>query len=702
MRITKRAALALALVLLLTLFAPASGAEADTLTRGEFLVALYGESGTTVAVPETADFDDVPLGGDLAPAVRWAAEAGIVKGYGNGCFGPDDPVTREQAAAMLYRYALALDLALAGDWLFPLGAPDAEEVSPYAEKAVEWAVMNRILPTVGEIGPKQAAAREELPTLLASWRSFREERGIVILFTSDVHCGIDQGFGYAGLLEMKNALLAQGYAVVLADGGDSIQGEPVGTFTKGAALIGLMDRLGYAVATPGNHEYDYGMDRFLSLAEQASFPYVSCNFVHEGEQVFAPYVMVEAGGRKLAFLGVTTPETLTASVPAHFQNEAGEFIYGFLQDKTGDGVCGAIQAAADAARAEGAEEVILLAHLGNKAQGAPFTYGDVLARTKGIDMCFDGHGHDTDQAEVRNAEGRLVPRCATGTKLGAVGWCRITAAGQITSGLYAWDREKAAPEALSLDNDLTRAVAEATDTLEEMLGETVAVTAAELTIYDPAAVDANGKPIRIVRRGETNLGDLCADAYRQQSGAEVAFMNGGGVRVSIGAGDVTRKNIFQVFPFGNAMCMVEATGQQILDALEWGARSVPGECGGFLQVSGLTYEIHTYIDSPCVADETGAFLRAEGERRVKNVLVGGEPIDPERTYTLASHNYMLLDQGDGFTMFAGSPLLLNRVKLDNQLLADYITDTLGGVIGQEYADPCGQGRIVIVEEPVTD
>ena len=146
------------------------------------------------------------------------------------------------------------------------------------------------------------------------------------------------------------------------------------------------------------------------------------------------------------------------------------------------------------------------------------------------------------------------------------------------------------------------------------------------------------------------------------------------------------------------LCLIEVSGQQILDALEWGARSVPDECGGFLQVSGLSYEVHSYIESPCVSDENGMFVKVNGERRVKNVLVGGEPLDPAKTYTLASHEFMLLKNGDGFTMFKDSPLLLDRVKIDNQVLIDYITETLGGSIGEAYDDPFGQGRIVIVEE----
>ena len=295
-------------------------------------------------------------------------------------------------------------------------------------------------------------------------------------------------------------------------------------------------------------------------------------------------------------------------------------------------------------------------------------------------------------------DGDDVIRSACGTKLACVGYCRIDAEGKITAGVYSWPNKVSAPALLGIDNEMGEAVKAASASLNDMLGDVVASSTVELTISDPVAVDDSGNPIRMVRRAETNLGDLCADAYRIQSSADIAFVNGGGIRVSIQAGDITLGSILKVHPFGNAMCVIEVTGQQILDALEWGARNVPGENGGFLQVSGLSYEIHSYIESSCVTDENTMFAGITGERRVQNVLVGGEPIDPNATYTLASHDYMLLNKGDGYSMFAGAKLLQDRVKLDNQVLIDYITESLGGVIGDEYADPYGQGRIVIVEE----
>ena len=524
------------------------------------------------------------------------------------------------------------------------------------------------------------------------------QQDVVILFTSDVHCGVEQGFGYVGLKAARDAYEAAGNYTLLVDDGDSIQGEALGTVTTGEANIQLMNAVGYDIAIPGNHEFDYGMDRFLELAGKANFPYISCNFNKAGELIFEPYIIKEFDGVKIAFVGVTTPKTLTSSTPRYFQDEEGNFIYGFLQDDTGEGVYNAVQSAVDAARGEGAQYVVVMGHLGNEAECQPWTYADVIANTTGIDAFLDGHSHDTDQVTMKNKDGQDVIRSACGTKMEGIGWLRIAKDGALSAGVHTWNNKISAPALLGITNDVSAAIEEATGALNARLAEVVATVAVDLTITDPVAVDENGKAIRIVRRAETNLGDLCADAYRDQSGADVAFVNGGGIRVSIPKGEVTVSDIIKVHPFGNAMCVIEVTGQQILDALEWGAHAIPGENGGFLQVSGLTYEIHTYLESSCTQDENTMFTGVDGEYRVKNVMVGGEPLDLEKTYTLASHNYMLKNNGDGYTMFAGANILQDEVKLDNQVLIDYITGTLGGVVGEAYANPYGEGRIIAVEE----
>ena len=525
------------------------------------------------------------------------------------------------------------------------------------------------------------------------------QQDVMILFTSDVHCGIESNFGYAGLAMVRDAYKNAGYHVLLVDNGDSIQGEPVGTMTTGEANVKLMNAVGYDIATMGNHEFDYGMDRFFELSKMANFPYISCNFNKGGELQFAPYVIKEFDGVKIAFVGITTPKTLTSSTPKYFQDENGNFIYGFFEDETGEGLYNAVQKAVDDARAEGASIVIAMAHLGNELECSPYTYADVIANTTGIDALLDGHSHDTNHVEMRNKARETVLRQGCGTKLEGVGYLKIAAKnGAMKAGVMMWNNDDFnATQLYQLDTDVTKAVAEATETLNAKLAEVVAKTDVELTINDPVAVTEEGKPVRIIRNAETNLGDLCADAYRYVSGADIAFVNGGGIRVSIKEGDITLNDILKVHPFGNALCVCEATGQQILDALEFGAKDVPGEFGGFLQVSGLTYEIHTSVPSSVKLDDKGLFAGVEGEYRVKNVMVGGEPLDMEKIYTLASHNYMLQGQGDGYTIFEDNVYTQESVMLDNQVLITYITEGLNGVVGAEYANPYGQGRIVAVD-----
>ena len=521
---------------------------------------------------------------------------------------------------------------------------------------------------------------------------------IYILFTSDVHCGIDQGFGYAGLQQVRDTLEAQGYETILVDDGDAIQGEPIGTLSEGEAIIDLMNDLNYDVAIPGNHEFDYGMPRFLELVEKADFPYISCNFTYLDELVFEPYIIKEAAGKKIGFVGVTTPLTITASTPVYFQDENGEYVYGFMSDDTGERVYQAVQSAVDAAREEGADYVYVIGHMGNGAEFKPWTYADVISHTDGIDVFLDGHSHDTDQVIMKNKDGEDVPRSAVGTKMACIGYSHISAEGDIVeTGIWSWPNKTSAPELLDIHNEIRDRVDEAQQELAEELDKVVASTAVTLTINDPEAVDSSGNPVRMIRRAETNLGDLCADAARDQSGADIAFVNGGSIRVSVEKGDITFGNILAVHPFGSMLCVLEVTGQQILDALEWSCRSVPDENGGFNQVSGLTFEINSAIDSPCKADKDGMCTGIEGERRVQNVMVGGEALDPEKTYTLAGYDYQLRQQGDGYTAYDGAPVLQDNVKLDNQVLIDYIVDTLGGNVGGEYADPYGEGRITILE-----
>ena len=521
---------------------------------------------------------------------------------------------------------------------------------------------------------------------------------IVVLFTSDVHCGVDQGWGYAGLEQIRNTLEAKGDQVLLVDNGDAIQGEAIGTLSSGKAVAELMDKAGYDVAIPGNHEFDYGMENFLEIAGNSTFPYICCNLMKDGATVLEPYMVFDKGGKKIAFIGVTTPITITSSTPKYFQDENGNFIYDFLQaDKTGQAVYDAIQKSADNARAEGADYVILLGHLGMYAADAPWDYASVAANTSGIDAILDGHSHDSDQVKVKNKDGAEIPRSACGTKMKSIGWLRISGEdGSITTGLYNWNNDVSATELLGLDNDMSKAVAASMEDVEKKLAKVIGKTTVDLTIFDPKTETDDGQQVRLVRRAETNLADLVTDAYRAQTGADVAIAGGGTIRADIPAGDITKGDVLSAMPFTEDLCVCEVTGQQILDALEWGVHKMPDEFGGFMQVSGMSYEIDMSVPSSCKADENGLFAGVDGERRVKNVMVGDTPIDPAGTYTLASDLYHITEQGDGFTMFSEENVV-RTVMVDNESVMKYIEETLNGVVGEEYADPYGHGRITAVE-----
>lgn len=547
------------------------------------------------------------------------------------------------------------------------------------------AVLAMLLTTACAQTPATApTTAEPMPT--ATEAPAQLQKDLVILYTNDVHCAVDDAIGYAGLAAYKKQLEAEGNHVLLVDVGDAVQGAPIGTVSKGSIIIDIMNEVGYDVATIGNHEFDYGMPRFFELVEQADFPYVSANFtdLKTGEQVLEPYTMLEVDGLQFAFVGITTPKTLTSSTPAYFQDETGEFVYGFLQDATGEKVYAAVQSAVDAARAAGADYVIGLAHLGITMDASPWTSSEVILNTSGIDVVLDGHSHSVLESErIKNKDGEWTLLSSTGTKLESIGMMLLTKSGNMTTGLISDYAEK--------DADVDGFIKSAQAEFEEMLGTVVAKTDVDLTINEP------GTDVRIVRNAETNLGDLCADAYRSIGGADIAIVNGGGVRASIPAGDITLNQIISVHPFGNSLCVIEATGQEILDALEMSVRVMPEENGGFLQVSGLSFEINVKTPSSVTLDENGLFVSVDGDRRVQNVMVGDQPIDPAKTYTLASHDYLIKNAGDGYTMFRDNTLLQDSMMLDNQVLINYITDYLGGVIGADYAEPYGQERIVAAQ-----
>ncbi|MEM1483435.1 bifunctional UDP-sugar hydrolase/5'-nucleotidase [Oscillospiraceae bacterium PP1C4] len=507
---------------------------------------------------------------------------------------------------------------------------------------------------------------------------------IAVLYTGDVHCAVDENIGYAGLAAFKTELETQGAQVLLVDTGDAIQGAPLGSLSKGSIPIEIMNRLGYCTMTLGNHEFDYGQDALRTLSEQAKFPFLSFNFVDgaSGKPVYQPYIIVERDGVRIAFVGISTPKTLTSSRPTYFMDENGNYKYSFLQDESGKKLWDAVQQTVDAAKKDGADYVIALTHLGIDTATVPYLSTEMIAGTSGIDVVLDGHSHSVVECErVRNKDGKRVLLSSTGTALNHIGYLLIDRDGNLSTGLVSDYTQK--------DADITAYINGLKAESEQQLKQPVATVKDDLVTDDPVT------GVRIVRNAETNLGDLCADAIRAAADTDIAVMNGGGIRAGLKAGEITYGDVLSVFPFGNHLRTIEVTGQQLLDALEISVSQIPEENGGFLQVSGLTFTFRTDMPSPVTRDDAGMFTGVKGERRVQSVLVGGKQLEPDQTYSLAGTDYTMRDGGDGYSLFAGCPELEADIGLDFDILSDFLTEEYLTNTSQ-YAQAYGNERIVAV------
>ena len=519
--------------------------------------------------------------------------------------------------------------------------------------------------------------------------AFALDHDVVILHTNDTHCGIEENMGYAGLVWYENQMKEETPYVTLVDAGDAIQGAPVGTLSEGEYLVQIMNKAGYDFAVPGNHEFDYGMEKLLGLSARLDCGYSACNFVNlpSKTQVFAPYRIMEYDDIQVAFVGVATPESITKSTPAYFQDQFGRYRFSFCEDETGEALYSQVQSAVDQARGEGADYVIMVGHLGDNGITEKWSSRSVIANTTGIDAAIDGHSHEVCVENVPNENGEMVVLTQTGTKFANTGKLTITTDGQIQASHVSavTDAEGNPAKDAEMESFINGIKSQYEESLKVVLGR----TDVDLMDKDPET------GLRAVRKAETNLGDLCADASRYMMGADIGFMNGGGIRAGIEAGDITYEDALSVFPYGNMICMAEVSGQKIKDALEMGVKNYPEESGGFIHVSGLTYTVDSSVPSSVVLDEKRNFVSVGGEYRVRDIYVGEDPLDVNRTYTLASHNYWLKSGGDGMSMLMGCPILKDETMVDVDTITSYISEYLGGTVGEEYKDPRGQRRITI-------
>ena len=564
-----------------------------------------------------------------------------------------------------------------------------------------------------------AAMAVGAPAASACWNGEKSE--VTILYTNDVHTYIDKQapeLTYAAIAALKQSYQNAGKKVLLVDAGDHVQGTAYGSMDQGASIIELMNAAGYDAATPGNHEFDYGMDRAKELMRDADFPYLSCNWVdlRTNLRVLPEIKVFVRGGVRIAFVGITTPETFTKSTPAYFMNKAQtKYIYDILGGEDGQKLYSAVQKAVDKAKCL-ADVVIGLGHLGVDPSSSPWTSEEVIAHTTGFDAFIDGHSHTVmENKQVADASGRLVTLTQTGSYFANVGEMTIAPDGTISTRLVStYDQEDVAVAAEQ---------AAWVNTVDDMLGEKIAVADTKFYITDPAT----GK--RRIRSGETNLGDFVADGIYtyfnevEQLHCDIAIMNGGGIRTDVAAGYWTFKTCKQVSPFGNVACLMSVTGKQIQDALEFAARFAGAEGkenGGFLQVAGATYEIHTDIPNTVQTDDKNVWIgSATGTPRVQNVKIYDrhtgtyEPLDLAKTYALAGMNYTLRNLGDGFAMFDGAELIKDYVSEDYLVMSTYAmffdavndmpvlssaNSPLASYPGYllNYENPYGAGRIQVV------
>lgn len=509
-----------------------------------------------------------------------------------------------------------------------------------------------------------------------------EAESIAILYENDVHCAVD---GYSKLAAMKAELKASYDHVGVVSSGDFAQGGTLGAVSKGEYIVNLMNKVGYDAIALGNHEFDYQLEQLARLNSLSNTKFLSCNFTRIGEDqpCFDAYTIVSYGDVEIAYIGITTPDTVSSSVPAQFKDENGELMYSFGEAQ----LCSIVQENINAVLDAGADYVIALSHVGYDESGELFDITDIVENTEGLDVVLDAHAHLVIEEEtLKDKSGDDVLLSSTGTKFEYIGKLTITEDGLNTELMETATYEKT-------DATVDAYLAEIHESYAELGNRVIGQSTVTLNTHDGEN--------RLVRNNETALGNFCSDALRVMTGADVSFVNGGGLRAPIEAGDVTFNDIFSVFPYNNQVVRVEITGQVLLDMLEMCVSMYPEEKGCFPSMSGVTFSLDTSIPTSVKLDENGFFTGVDGEYRVHNVKVldkeSGEylGLDPAKKYVLAGFNYHLLSQGDGLTMFKDAKLIDAEGTLDIELVEGYITDYLGGVIGEEYAKP--QGRITFTE-----
>ena len=513
----------------------------------------------------------------------------------------------------------------------------------------------------------------------------------VILHSNDVHGAIDL---YAAMAALKADYEAQGAEVILADAGDYSQGTVYVSVNKGADAVTMMNATGYDVVTLGNHEFDYGYAQLVENMKAAKFQVLCADVLGaDGKTIYDANTIIEKGGVKIGFFGLETPEAQTKANPKLIQGL--KFLAGADGKELYD--CAAAQVAD--LKAKGADLVVCLAHLGVDESSEPYTSYDLAKNVQGIDFIIDGHSHT-----VMTAGPNSEPIQSTGTAFANIGVITIdNATKKIESNeLKAiWHKEKIDGKSVTVYDykGCDMAVADAAkaiiDPIDKAYGEKFAVS--EVALNGAKAPNGN-------RDSETNLGDLITDAmlWKVLADAEitvpeenvVAITNGGGIRASIGVGDVTKKDINTVLPFGNTLAVVYVKGSELLEALEASTYCTPESIGGFPQVAGMQFTVATYetYDKNDESYPNSTYYGPKTINRVSISSINGKDFDPEATYAVITNNFVA-GGGDTYYAFAAATNQFDTGLPLDEVVMEYITKELKGVIGETYAEPAG--RIVV-------
>ena len=535
---------------------------------------------------------------------------------------------------------------------------------------------------------------------------------IVILHTNDVHCGVQDSIGYDGLMLYKKQLLQKHNNVILVDAGDHIQGGTIGQITSGEAIIDIMNELEYDVVTLGNHEFDYGIEQLETIKNSLTCGYISSNYCYKKnkESIYPPYKIIEKGGKKIGFIGVATPETLTKSYLITLLDDKGELIYDFLTENHNQELYERVQKHIDELQEKKVDYIIILAHMGKGGDSLEEdTSIELLKNLKNVNALIDGHTHLIYSEKTPDKNNNNVILVQTGTKLTNIGVLTIHENGTLSHeniDEVPYDPTLAeqtlnvtrSSKIRYVDKDMSEFINDIYDSFSDKLNEVIGKSDFLINVYKNAT-ESTDSHTQLSRIGENALCNLVADSMRELGEGDITILNAGTVRADINKGNITYQNVLNVLPYSDDIIVKEITGQTILEALEFGVRNFPEQNARFPQVSHITYKLDTSINSSVVVDENKVFKKLGGENRVYDIKINGEKLDLKKKYTISSR-YFILNGGDGYSMFANCETIKTSLGVDNEVLLHYIRNNSNGTIPIKYK--AAEGRLLKTNGKIYD